>query len=52
MSARSTEAYLFVPELFRYNDTDVREVNGRRMPFGLMGDQQVERRSCHPMFSC
>ena len=34
--------YLEGPELLRYNDADVKEVNGRRMPFGLMCDQYAE----------
>lgn len=34
--------YLEGPELFRYNDADVHEANGRKMPFGLMCDQFAE----------
>ena len=34
--------YLEGPELFRYNDEDVKVVNGRTMPFGLMCDQYAE----------
>lgn len=28
--------------MFRYNDADVHEANGRKMPFGLMCDQFAE----------
>lgn len=43
--------YLEGPELFRYNDADVREVNGRRMPFGLMCDQYAEGKGYLPFRS-
>ena len=34
--------YLEGPELFRYNDSDVRNVNGGAMRYGLMCDQYAE----------
>ena len=36
--------YLKGPELFHYNDEDVK-VNGRTMPFSLMCDQYAESRA-------
>ena len=34
--------YLEGPGLFRYNDADVKTINGRKMRFGLMCDQYAE----------
>ena len=41
-NGRYSMHYLEGPELFRYNDEDVKVVNGRTMPFGLMCDQYAE----------
>lgn len=38
-NGRYSSHYLEGPELFRYNDADVRTINGRRLRFGLMCDQ-------------
>lgn len=43
--------YLEGPELFRYNDEDVKTVNGRPMPFGLMCDQFAEAKGYLPFRS-
>lgn len=41
-NGRYSMHYLEGPELFRYNDEDVKVINGRTMPFGLMCDQYAE----------
>lgn len=41
-NGRYSEHYLEGPELFRYHDADVKTINGRKMPFGLMCDQYAE----------
>lgn len=48
---RYSARYLEGPELFRYNDRDVRTVNGRRMAYGLMADQYHESKGYLP-FRC
>lgn len=41
-NGRYSSHYLEGPELFRYNEADVRTVHGRAMPYGLMCDQYAE----------
>lgn len=47
-----TDAYsgakLEGPELFRYNDDDIVEVDGVKMPYGLMADQYAEGKGYLP----
>lgn len=43
--------YLEGPELFRYNDADIRIINGRPMRFGLMCDQFAECKGYLPFRS-
>jgi hypothetical protein len=43
--------YLEGPELFIYNDKDVKTINGRRMRFGLMCDQFAEAKGYLPFRS-
>ncbi|NMM94595.1 glycoside hydrolase family 43 protein [Bifidobacterium oedipodis] len=40
--------YLEGPEMFQYNDADVRTINGRKMRFGLMCDQFAEAKGYLP----
>jgi hypothetical protein len=41
-NGRYSWMYLEGPGLFRYNDADVKTINGRKMRFGLMCDQYAE----------
>lgn len=50
-NGRYSSHYLEGPELFRYNDADIRTVNGHAMPFGLMCDQHGEGKGYLPFRS-
>ena len=48
---RYSARYLEGPELFRYNDADVKTVDGRRLVYGLMADQYSESKGYLPFRS-
>ncbi|MBW3079409.1 glycoside hydrolase family 43 protein [Bifidobacterium simiiventris] len=50
-NGRYSWMYLEGPELFRYNDADIKTINGREMKYGLMCDQFAEAKGYLPFRS-